>query len=242
MPSDPRPTTDTGSGTSEYIPVTEESAADSGNSQICPLCVTLNTDAYTHDRFRLYRVCCNCSLVYVPPRFHVSVHEEKKRYDLHRNNPDDPGYRIFLSRLFDPIRHYIADGAHGLDFGSGPGPALPAMFRECGYRIDVYDKCYAADPAVFQKKYDFITATEVLEHLQYPAQEIDRLFTMLKPGGVLGIMTKLVIDRQAFDTWHYKNDKTHICFFSIETFRWLSDRLQTRVEFIGKDVILMHKF
>jgi len=51
----------------------------------------------------------------------------------------------------------------------------------------------------------------------------------------------LVIGRQAFEKWHYKNDPTHICFFSRPTFRWLASAWQARIEFIGRDVILIHK-
>jgi len=211
-------------------------------TNLCPLCGGADIGAYTEDKFREYLICRNCSLVYVPERRHVSMEEEKARYDLHRNYPDDPAYRTFLSRLFNPLREYLPEGAEGLDFGCGPGPALAAMFRECGYRMDTYDKFYARDDTVFEKHYDFITATEVLEHLHRPGFELARLHDRLKTGGILGIMTKLVKNRQAFEKWHYKNDATHICFFSKTTFDWLGNALRTRIEYIGSDVILIHKY
>jgi hypothetical protein len=54
-------------------------------------------------------------------------------------------------------------------------------------------------------------------------------------------MTKLVIDRDAFATWHYKNDPTHVCFFSVDTFHWLADLWRAKIEFIGNDVIILEK-
>ncbi len=207
----------------------------------CPLCGGTGIEDYTRDRLRKYLVCSTCALVFVPEKYHVCRKNEKKRYDLHNNHPDDPGYRKFLSRLFRPLCQRIPAGAKGLDFGCGPGPALAAMFLESGYLIELYDKFYAPENSVFEKTYDFIAAAEVAEHLKKPGPELARLMEMLRPGGILGIMTKLVIDREAFDRWHYKNDQTHVCFFSRQTFQWLADTWQVTVEFIGNDVILLYK-
>jgi cyclopropane fatty-acyl-phospholipid synthase-like methyltransferase len=167
----------------------------------------------------------------------LSEAEEKSRYDTHQNDPADSGYRRFLSRTFLPMQARLAPGSCGLDFGSGPGPTLSLMFQEAGHHVAIYDRFYAPDPSVFDTTYDFITATEVVEHLQHPLAELDRLWGCLKPGGTLGIMTKLVLDRERFATWHYKNDLTHICFFSQATFRWLARRWQANVEFVDQDVV-----
>ncbi len=207
----------------------------------CGLCAGTETVYYTADRYREYVICRTCNLVFVPETYRISGTKEKARYDLHENHPDDPGYRKFLSRLFAPVCSRLAQGASGLDFGCGPGPALAAMFREQGYHVDTYDKFYACNPAVFENKYDFITASEVLEHLHHPGCELERLWGMLKTGGILGIMTKLVHSRQAFEKWHYKNDETHVCFFSKPAFQWLADAWQAPVEFVGNDVVLITK-
>ena len=74
----------------------------------------------------------------------------------------------------------------------------------------------APDELALNASYDFICATEVVEHLHRPGQDLERLWSLLRPGGWMGIMTKLVRDRASFDTWHYKNDPTHVCFFSEE--------------------------
>ncbi|MEB3214380.1 MAG: hypothetical protein VKL39_23735, partial [Leptolyngbyaceae bacterium] len=44
-----------------------------------------------------------------------------------------------------------------------------------------------------------------------------------------------------FATWHYKDDLTHVCFFSRETFLWLSQLWRCSITFIGNDVILLQK-
>jgi 2-polyprenyl-3-methyl-5-hydroxy-6-metoxy-1,4-benzoquinol methylase len=178
----------------------------------------------------------------VPENQHISDDQEKRRYDQHNNNPDDPGYRKFLSRLANPLCQRLPAGASGLDFGCGPGPALAAMLGEKGFDMAAYDKFYARNPEIFEQSYDFITATEVLEHFKQPGKEVDRLWHILRPGGILGIMTKLVKNKNAFDTWHYKRDPTHICFFSTATFTWLAGIYKAGLEIIGKDVILIKKY
>ena len=67
------------------------------------------------------------------------------------------------------------------------------------------------------------------------------MWACLKPGGILGIMTKLVLDRKAFSTWHYKNDLTHVCFYSRDTFEWVATYLKADLEIIDKDVLLLTK-
>lgn len=209
--------------------------------QACPLCGGTALSLFHRDRRRDYLQCGDCRLVFVPPDQYLSAARERAEYDLHRNDPADPGYRRFLSRLAQPLLQRLAPHSEGLDFGSGPGPALALMLSQAGHRVALYDVFYCTDTAVLQRPYDFITATEVAEHLHHPGEELDRLWSLLRPGGVLGLMTKLVIDADAFARWHYKNDLTHVCFFSRDTFAWLAQRWGAQLAFIGNDVILLGK-
>ncbi len=194
---------------------------------------------YFEDRLRSYLQCLYCALVFVPPGDRPSLARERAEYDLHQNAIDDPAYRRFLSRLADPLLQRLPAGARGLDFGCGPGPALAAMLEEAGHRVALYDPYYRPDAGVLVPGYDFICATEVVEHLHRPGEELARLWRLLAPGGVLGIMTKLVRDRSAFTGWHYKNDITHVCFFSRRTWAWWADAHGARLEILGSDVILL---
>ena len=208
---------------------------------ICPLCGYARVSDYAKDGLRSYLQCKECRLVFVAQQFHLSSEDERAVYDLHRNSPDDPGYRQFLSRLADPLLERLAPNSCGLDFGSGPEPTLSVILAEQGHQMSVYDPYYAPNQQALADRYDFITSTEVVEHLAAPGQELNRLWALLKPGGWLGIMTKLVVNRTAFGSWHYKNDPTHISFFSMQTFQYLAQRWETHAELFGKDVILMNK-
>jgi len=50
------------------------------------------------------------------------------------------------------------------------------------------------------------------------------MVAMLKPGGLLAIMTSHLDDDARFARWHYRHDPTHVCFFKAETLAWLSQR------------------
>nr|WP_269746629.1 class I SAM-dependent methyltransferase [Desulfogranum mediterraneum] len=167
--------------------------------------------------------------------------QEKATYDLHENNPLDPGYRRFLSRLSAPLLKRLTPGQQGLDFGCGPAPALALMLEEQGYAMERYDPWYADDPRLLQQEYDFICATEVVEHFHHPAREFTTLFRLLRPQGQLAIMTKLVIDRQAFSGWHYIRDLTHLCFYCRPTFHHIAQEYGAELSWSGPDVLFLQK-
>jgi hypothetical protein len=214
---------------------------DTGQAPCCRLCGGDRTELFWQDRRRDYFRCADCRLVFVPPWQYLAPVDEKAEYDRHCNHPGDAGYRRFLGRLFEPLRARLAPGSRGLDFGSGPGPALSVMFAQAGYAMQLYDCFYAPERGVLHQHYDFITASEVVEHLHRPGEELDRLWALLRPGGLLGVMTKLVLNREAFARWHYKNDMTHVSFFSRDTFVWLAARWRAEMDIIGADVIIFRR-
>ncbi len=212
----------------------------------CPLCHGPSVTAYHQDAKRDYLNCHDCNLVFVPHAQHLSAAQEKAYYDLHENQPDDLGYRRFLERLFIPLNQRLPARAQGLDFGCGPGPTLSLMFEEAGHSVALFDPYYAPDRSVLTEQYDFITMSEVVEHLAEPGPELDRLWSILRSGGWLGIMTKQVRDPDAFKTWHYITDPTHISYFSEATFHWMSGRwaaMRTPATLVvaGNDVVLIAK-
>jgi SAM-dependent methyltransferase len=207
----------------------------------CPLCAYSFVDRFHRDRAREYLRCRRCALVFVPPQFHLRPEEERAVYELHENHVDDRGYRKFLGRLAEPLLERLPAGACGLDFGCGPAPALAAMLEEAGHRVVLYDTFFFPEPESLSQPLDFITATEVVEHLHGPREVLEQLWSLLRPGGWLGLMTKLVRDPESFARWHYIRDPTHVCFFSRETLGWWAAGKGETPEFIGADVILLRK-
>ncbi len=207
----------------------------------CPLCKHTQSQPFYSDKKRDYLQCSRCCLVYVPSHQRLSAKEEKAIYDLHQNNVQDEGYCRFLSRLKEPLQERLVSNSTGLDFGCGPAPALANMLEQEGHKVALYDHYYQPNNNALNTTYDFITATEVIEHLYEPHNIWAQWLELLRPNGFLGIMTKLVKNVDAFSTWHYKNDQTHVCFFSRETFQFLAQQNQLQLEFIGNDVIILRK-
>ncbi|MGX9418603.1 class I SAM-dependent methyltransferase [Vibrio sp. RC27] len=209
--------------------------------QRCSLCHQSLGEVYHRDKRRQYLQCPTCSLVWVDVNDRLDAEAEKAMYDLHENNPADEGYRRFLSRFATPMLEKLSANSYGIDFGCGPGPTLSGMMEEHGHNVALYDIFYYPDEAVLQDQYDFVMATEVIEHLHHPDKVWQQWLSMLKVGGWLGVMTKQVIDKDAFVHWHYKNDLTHVSFFSRSTFNYLAKRDNLAIEFVGNDVVLLRK-
>ncbi len=81
----------------------------------------------------------------------------------------------------------------------------------------------------------------MLEHLHDPRNTLDRLWSILKPGGRLGVMTQLVIDRDRFANWHYTADPTHVGFFSVRTLEWLARHWSAQIVHADNGVCLFRK-
>ncbi len=205
----------------------------------CPLCRASGPTPHHRGRARAFWRCQRCALVFVAREDYPDAATEKARYDQHHNDPSDPGYRRFLSAVAVPLLDRIAPGARGLDFGCGPGPALAHMLREAGMRVDLYDAFYAPDASVWDRRYDFITASEVIEHLHEPTRELDRLFGALVPGGWLAVMTRWVSSIGSFDGSRYARDVTHVGFYDVATFNWIATRWGATLELPAIDVALL---
>ncbi|WP_417516992.1 class I SAM-dependent methyltransferase [Marinobacter sp.] len=190
---------------------------------------------------REYLRCPHCEATIMAQASWLAPGEERAVYDLHDNDPGDPGYRAFLGKLAVPLLDRIKPGALGLDFGCGPGPALADMLREAGMKVTLYDPFFYPSQAALGCQYDFITCTEVVEHLHRPAEVFSQLDGLLKPGGCLGIMTCFQTCDDRFDNWHYRRDPTHVVFYREKTLALIADCLGWKLSVPRKDVAIFHK-
>lgn len=196
-------------------------AIEPPSSQACPLCATTALQ-YARPASGCYFRCPECDLVSQWQAELPGEAAEREFYGTHENSPADAGYRKFLGRLAEPLFERLVAGAEGLDFGCGPGPTLSVMAAEAGFRMHDYDPLFAADSSLLQRRYDFLTCTEAAEHFHDPAREFALMQRLLKPGGLLGLMTELHDAHGEFDSWWYHRDPTHVCFYSERTLAWLA--------------------
>jgi SAM-dependent methyltransferase len=204
----------------------------------CLLCGGMETTLFYRNRRRSYYRCRHCALIFVPPEYHLTPAAEEARYRLHHNEADQAGYRAFLQRIIDPLVSRLPPGAQGIDYGSGPGGVLAFMLGERGFEVVGYDPFFADDPDRLGRTYDFLTCSEVFEHLRQPTEAFSRMITLVRPGGWLAVMTQLTDGIERFGGWHYSGDPTHIGFYAKATFRWLADRFNLRLWFFDPSVML----
>lgn len=206
---------------------------------ICPLCSSPSFQLFDQDKNRHYFRCESCRLVYVPRDELISLDEEEKRYESHENFENDPGYISYLKGTRDQILPFLKLRAQGLDFGCGKTELLSQLFLQNDCSVDSYDVFFHPKENIWQKKYDFIILSEVIEHLREPLETMKALSQILHPSGQIFIKTKFYPESsEKFKNWFYKRDKTHVQFFNDQSMGHLSNILKAKnTESLGQDLI-----
>ena len=184
----------------------------------CPICQTQTQSFSDPKPPTTYYACDACGYIHKAPEHHQDLLAQKDRYDLHQNNPDDPDYRAYFQRFLDFVLSYIQKEGKALDFGSGDSDLLASMLNTSGFEATRYDPIYHPDSAYVSEAFDLIVSTEVFEHLDDPLRTLWHLSEHLTPGGYLALQTQFLPEsREAFLTWYYRLDPTHIGFFTPDT-------------------------
>lgn len=187
---------------------------------LCPLCAAPGPfETLVDVRKRRHRLCRRCQLIFVESRFLPAPEAERARYAKHQYGLNDRGYVGFLRQALVPALPHLEPGMRGLDYGCGHSPTLGRLLEEGGLRCENYDPFFF--PAPPAGRFDFLFATEVVEHFFQPARDWTRMTDLLRPGGILTVMTAPWIARSEFPTWGYASDETHVCFYHRQTLEWI---------------------
>ena len=175
----------------------------------------------------------------MPKACHLSHTEEEARYKLHHNTISNEGYVNNFKEIISLVRQYCPDVNTVLDYGCGPGPVLAELLKRNGFGCDVFDTIFF--PVYPVRSYDLVISTEVFEHFRDVRTELERVISLIKPGGFLAIMTSFHDPISNFEEWWYHSDPTHISFFSMKTFDWISGRYGLDIIFTNmKNLIIMN--
>jgi transcription initiation factor TFIIIB Brf1 subunit/transcription initiation factor TFIIB len=208
----------------------------------CPLCDSAHSSEFSRDKIRSYYICSSCQLIFVPREQIISSDEEKKRYDTHKNSPEETRYRDYLAQIAGLMIPQMSEGSMGLDFGCGASTLLGDILISQGYPTDSYDLFYHPQESIWKKSYDFIVLSEVIEHLREPREIMQALKERLNPGGKFFIKTALYPEtKEKFDQWFYKRDPTHVQFFQTGSFETLRNQLgMSLMKVLAKDLFELH--
>ena len=205
----------------------------------CPLC--LSHSIQQREDVPEFFNCSTCHLVFKDTQFLVAPEIEKARYLTHNNDVDDLGYQNFVKPIVKMVSENITLEKIGLDFGAGTGPVITKLLEEKGYHLNLYDPFFHPDSHVLNEKYDYIVCCEVMEHFYHPKKEFQLLFDLLKPNGTLLCMTQLISVYTTFKTWQYRNDKTHVSFYSKKCLQWIKENFGFSSVMIDERLIVFTK-
>lgn len=192
-------------------------------THLCPLCTKSNSHSvFSKQDGREFFKCEACELIFLAPGLSLGPNEEKEQYDLHENDVNDIRYQNFMEPLVRELKK-VTTGKSGLDFGSGPTSVLRHLLKEEKFKISLYDKFYYPDRETLGVTYDFVFASEVVEHFLNPGNDFRLMKSLLRERGDLIIGTSLYDEVPDLRTWSYAMDPTHVAFYSRRTFHWIAE-------------------
>lgn len=186
----------------------------------CPLCGAI-AKHYLKFRNKDYHRCSNCNSIFMDPNSYLTSEEEKARYLLHNNDINNSGYQNFVKPLIEYTINNFSQKDQGLDFGAGNGPVIASILKGKDYKIKLFDPFFHNQKELLKEKYDYIISCEVIEHFHHPAEEFKMLKSMLNSRGELILKTDILKPEVNFEKWYYKNDSTHVFFYSEDTFKYI---------------------
>jgi SAM-dependent methyltransferase len=187
---------------------------------LCPLCHSTWESFYNEQ----FQKCSGCQSIFRCPEFFITPDKEKSRYEEHNNDIQDVRYQDFVSPIVEEILIHHTSWESGLDFWAGTWPVISHLLWQKWFETKLYDPFFHNNPELLKQTYDFIISCEVVEHFHNPEKEFELLYSLLKPNGKLYIMTDVYSPEIDFWAWYYKNDKTHVFFYSSQAFQWIQQK------------------
>ncbi|WP_271764995.1 class I SAM-dependent methyltransferase [Aquimarina algiphila] len=206
----------------------------------CTLCNS-ETILYSEIQNKKYCKCTTCDGILLHTSHFLSAVAEKERYELHQNDVTDSGYQNFVYPIIEQVQNDYSSNHKGLDFGSGSNSVITYLLNNNKYHISTYDPFFDINDDVLKKKYDYIVCCEVMEHFYSPSKEFKLLHSILLPNGALYCKTNLYDSSIDFKTWWYKNDTTHVFFYSSKTLHWIKEKFQFKSLEITDNFIVLRK-
>ncbi len=204
---------------------------------MCKICGSL-TKKITINKLN-YDFCENCGFLCKTADFILSKEDEFNRYLLH-NNSSNENYINYQENFFNEIKVFL--GPKVLDYGCGNNHILADILSKNNYITSFYDLYFYPSENYEKHHYDAIILEEVIEHIEEPLTVLERLVGMLNNKGKIIIRTNLIPANVLEGKWWYLRDTTHISFFDIKTFQYISNLFSLSIIYCNdKDLIVFEK-
>ena len=183
-----------------------------------------------------YCICTDCRSLIVP-----TPHWLSRSYATEQHPDPDFGMLrrcLFVHRLLRRMRFVglLPKRCRSLDYGAGKG-ILVRLLLDHGWDAWGYDPIatplFAEDRILTELgpgPFDLITMIEVIEHLRDPVETLERLRSLLAPGGLLVLSTELFNRAIHSRSWHYLAPEhgQHITMLSRKGLRTAAERAGLR--------------
>ena len=188
--------------------------------QSCPLCKNKASEFYIKKN-KTYYTCNTCGGIFVDKKSLPNLEMEKLRYLEHNNDINNIHYQDFVKPIVNSILRDYNNLDIGLDFGAGTGPVISKLLNDRNLKTKLYDPFFYNHPDLLKEKYNYIICCEVIEHFYNPQKEFLLLRNLLKENGKLYCMTSIYNDTIDFNSWYYKDDKTHVFIYRKKTLEYI---------------------
>jgi len=212
---------------------------------ICPICGKKNSDKFwAMSGYRLAR-CKNCGMIwdFFPPENLLVQYD--KRYFINENPKGGyanyfEGMSVNKKTFSDRLKKIEKRYGKGklLDVGCALGDCLVEA-KKLGWKnpegLEISDYAYryakkrglkvkkgTLDNSYKKNSFDVVTYQDVIEHVTDPVQELKKVHRILKPGGVVFLVTPDVAgfwSRLLGPLWYHYKPVEHVVYFSQETTR-----------------------
>lgn len=235
-----------GESTIVYIPKIREKQMNA-KLENCPLCGASAADAPLFRQKTDIVQCPACSLVYLRTHpdeeatmlYYQQYADDHSHMRLPKNFDDIRASGLRRDYFMAELLNYAKPTGNMLDIGCGWGAFL-ANAREKGftpYGVDVCHKaanfastvlgiptvCDQLDDCLFtEAMFDVAVVIHTLEHLMSPAKALQRIHTVLKPGGILaGIVPNIggFCSTTLKEKWQWLDENTHYVHFTPDTLK-----------------------
>ena len=208
---------------------------------MCSICKSCDLKLFsTYDKL-IYWECKTCGAKILDSKCYINYNDEKKHYLKHNNSTTDSNYKKFLFKIVEPMMDKISTSDLGLDYGCGFAPALANIFKNFGFKVELYDPLFFPNNDILLRKYKFITCTEVVEHFFSPYEEFNKINNLLDNNSWFGVMTSFLPNDFHFENWHYRRDPTHVVFYKKHTFQHIAFQRNWQVFYPSENIALFYK-
>lgn len=165
-----------------------------------------------------YHKCPTCGFIFTMDFDHWSKSDFLEKIYNKDYIKVDPDYIEIRPKLWVPtIIENIKKSDSFLDYGAGTD-VLCEELRKRGYDASGWDPMWPNQlPQFSDKKFDVISAIEVLEHTPTPIETIDEIIQFLKPQEgkiIISTLANDIITHEGIDYWYIAPRNGHVCMYS----------------------------